>query len=55
MELPAPGLGVLNYDLYVQRLAAVQPNIPLIIEHLEETDIPRAKRFVDDKLKANRS
>lgn len=53
VELPAPGLGVLNYDLYLQRLAKVQPNVPIIIEHLEEPDIPRAKRFLDEKLKQN--
>jgi sugar phosphate isomerase/epimerase len=51
VELPAPGLGILNYDLYLKRLAEICPNIPLIIEHLDESDIPRAKKFVDDKLK----
>jgi len=51
VELPAPGLGILNYDLYLKRLSAIHPNIPLIIEHLDEADIPRAKKFVDDKLK----
>ncbi|MBW7457567.1 sugar phosphate isomerase/epimerase family protein [Paenibacillus sepulcri] len=52
VELPAPGLGILNYDLYLQRLSRIHPNIPIIIEHLDETDIPRAKRFIDGKLKA---
>lgn len=51
VELPAPGLGVLNYDLYLKRLSALHPNIPLIIEHLDEDDIPRAKKFIDAKLK----
>lgn len=51
VELPAPGLGILNYDLYLKRLSAIHPNIPLIIEHLDENDIPRAKKFIDDKLK----
>ncbi|MCU0370591.1 MAG: sugar phosphate isomerase/epimerase [Bacteroidales bacterium] len=51
VELPAPGLGILNYDLYLKRLSDIHPNIPLIIEHLDETDIPRAKKFIDDKLK----
>lgn len=50
VELPAAGLGVLNYDLYVKRLARLHPNIPLIIEHLDEDDVPRAKKFVDDRL-----
>ena len=51
IDLPAPGLGVLNYDLYVSLLAKHHPNIPLIIEHLDPGDIPRAKRYVDDALK----
>ena len=28
IELPAPGLGSLNYDLYLKRLARKHPNIP---------------------------
>jgi sugar phosphate isomerase/epimerase len=51
VELPAPGLGILNYPLYLKLLAKHHPNIPIIIEHLEEDDIPRAKAFVDDMLK----
>ena len=52
IELPAPGLGSLNYDLYLQRLAEHHPNIPIIIEHLDESDVPRAKTFLDGKLRA---
>ena len=51
VELPAPGLGKLNYPLYLELLAARYPNMPLIIEHLEEPDIPRAKKFVDGVLR----
>jgi sugar phosphate isomerase/epimerase len=51
IELPAAGLGELNYDLYVQRLSEKSPNVPLIIEHLDESDVPRAKQFVDGVLK----
>lgn len=51
VELPAAGLGVLNYDLYLERLAKEHSNMPLIIEHLDAGDIPRAKRFIDGKLK----
>lgn len=51
VELPAAGLGVLNYELYLEKLAKNHPNIPLIIEHLDESDIPRAKKYVDDTLK----
>ncbi len=53
IELPAPGLGSLNYDLYIQRLTKNYPNIPMIIEHLEESDVPRAKQFLDGKLLTN--
>lgn len=52
IELPAPGLGSLNYDLYLQRLSRQHPNIPVIIEHLDEADVPRAKRFLDEKLRS---
>ncbi|MDX0408143.1 TIM barrel protein [Sinorhizobium medicae] len=52
IELPAPGLGSLNYDLYLRRLAKKHPNIPMIIEHLDEGDVLRAKKFLDGKLRA---
>ncbi|MBA8821689.1 sugar phosphate isomerase/epimerase [Ochrobactrum intermedium] len=52
IELPAPGLGSLNYDLYLKRLAQKHPNVPMIIEHLDEADVPRAKKFLDGKLRA---
>jgi hypothetical protein len=32
-------------------VAEKHPNLPLIIEHLEETDVPRAKKFLDGKLR----
>ena len=53
IELPAPGLGSLNYDLYLTRLVEKHPNIPIIIEHLEESDVPRAKKFLEEKCKKN--
>jgi len=51
VDLPAAGLGELNYDLYLKLLGRHHPNIPLIIEHLDAGDIPRAKAFVDGVLK----
>jgi sugar phosphate isomerase/epimerase len=51
VELPAAGLGVLNYDLYVKLLAKDHPNMPLIIEHVDEGDIGRAHAFVKATLK----
>jgi sugar phosphate isomerase/epimerase len=53
IEQPAAGLGILNYDLYLQRLARSHPNLPIIIEHLDEGDVPRAKAFLDGRLLAN--
>lgn len=50
--LDAPGMGVLNYDLYLKRLAEKHPNIPIIVEHLDESDVPRTKKFLDDKMRA---
>ncbi len=51
VELPAAGLGVLNYPLYLELLAKHHPNMPIIIEHLDEADIPRAKGCLDGVLK----
>jgi sugar phosphate isomerase/epimerase len=51
VELPAAGLGMLNYDLYLDLLKKDHPNIPLIIEHLDMDDISRAKKFVDGTLR----
>ena len=48
-----PASGSLNYDLYLQRLAEKHPNIPVIIEHLAEDDVPRAKKFLDGKFREN--
>ena len=53
IALDAPGMGSLNYDLYLQRLAQKHPNIPIIIEHLDEADVPRSKKFLEDKMRAN--
>ena len=53
IELPAPGLGALDYDLYLTRLSQKHPNIPVIIEHLDESDVPRAFAFLKGKLRAN--
>lgn len=49
--LNAPGTGVLNYDLYLRRLAEKHPNIEVIVEHLDEADVPRSKAFLDGKFR----
>jgi sugar phosphate isomerase/epimerase len=51
-EWPAAGLGELDYDRYLRLLARRNRDIALILEHIEETDVPRAKRFVEAKLEA---
>ncbi|MBA3325170.1 MAG: sugar phosphate isomerase/epimerase [Rhodobacteraceae bacterium] len=51
IELPAPGLGALNYDLYLQRLSEKHSNIPVVIEHLDEADVPRAFDFLKGKMR----
>jgi hypothetical protein len=43
---------MLNHDLGLARLPKLRPNNPIIIEHLVETDVPRAKAFLDGKLEA---
>jgi len=53
IEQPAAGLGDLNYDLFLQRLGKASPNCPIIIEHLELEDVPRAKKWLDAKLMEN--
>ena len=53
IELPAPGLGALDYDYYLKRLSEKHPNIPVIIEHLDESDVPRAFEFLKGKMRAN--
>jgi hypothetical protein len=42
----------LNYDLYLRLLHRRYPNIPIIIEHLDEPDVARAKTFLDERLMA---
>lgn len=50
VEYPAAGLGDLDYDRYVALLRRHCPDVPVILEHLDESDAARAKSFVDAKL-----
>jgi sugar phosphate isomerase/epimerase len=45
-DLPAAGLGVLNYPLYLRLLAGLNREIDLIVEHLTLDDVPRARDYV---------
>jgi sugar phosphate isomerase/epimerase len=45
-DLPAAGLGVLDYLLYLRLLAQLDRPIPLVVEHLRRPDVARARDFV---------
>lgn len=46
-DLPAAGLGVMDYPLYLKLLSGLKhKNMPLIVEHLPLSDVARARDFV---------
>ncbi len=45
-ELPASGMGILNYPHYLRLLAGLNRPMPLLIEHLTLEDVPRARDYV---------
>ncbi len=45
-DLPAAGLGVLDYPLYLRLLAGLDREMPLVVEHLQLADVARARDFV---------
>lgn len=45
-ELPAPGLGEMNYPLYMKLLKSLGRPMNLVIEHLDLADVSRARDFV---------
>jgi sugar phosphate isomerase/epimerase len=45
-DLPAAGLGVLDYPLYLRLLARLGRPMDLIVEHVGLDDVPRARDFV---------
>ncbi len=49
-DLPAAGLGVLDYPLYLRHLARLDRPLPLILEHLGSTGVARARDFVVGQL-----
>lgn len=49
-ELPAAGLGVLDYPHYLRHLAKLDRKMPLIVEHLGRDDVPRACTFVREQM-----
>jgi len=52
IEYPAAGLGDLDYDRYIALLRRHCPDVPIILEHLDESDAGRAKAFLEAKLAA---
>ncbi|MFO0889061.1 MAG: sugar phosphate isomerase/epimerase [Isosphaeraceae bacterium] len=49
-DLPAAGLGVLDYPLYLRHLARLDRPLPLVLEHLGESGVSRARDFVVGQL-----
>ncbi len=45
-ELPAAGLGVLDYPLYLRLLAGLDRPLYLVLEHLGLEDVPRARDYI---------
>lgn len=48
--LPGPGQGLIDYPLYLELLAGIGYDGPLVIEHLTEDEVPDALRFVQDHI-----
>jgi sugar phosphate isomerase/epimerase len=49
-DLPAAGLGVLDYPAYLAHLARLGRPVDLVLEHLKLADVPRARDFVRSHL-----
>ena len=45
-DLPAAGLGVLDYPLYLRLLARLDREMPLLVEHVTLPDVARARDYV---------
>ena len=45
-DLPASGMGVLDYPLYLRLLASLNRDLYLVVEHLTLEDVPRARDYV---------
>ncbi len=49
-DLPAAGLGVLDYPLFLRLLAQLDRPLPLVVEHLRRPDVARARSFVVNQI-----
>jgi sugar phosphate isomerase/epimerase len=45
-DLPAAGLGALDYPLFLKLLASLDKPLYLALEHLGPEDVPRARKYV---------
>ncbi|WP_062050036.1 sugar phosphate isomerase/epimerase [Bacillus sp. JCM 19034] len=45
----SPGLGLLNYDLFLKRLHQYKPECPIIIEHTKPSDMKRVIQYIEQK------
>lgn len=50
-DLPAAGLGSLDYPLYLRKLVELDKELDLILEHLKLDDVSRAVQFVREQMK----
>jgi len=46
----SPGAGMLDYDAYLRELARLDPDTPLVIEHIPDAQHPAALRYLRAKL-----
>lgn len=51
-DLPAAGLGVVDYSLYLRLLAELDRPVYLVLEHLGRPDVARARDFVRSRVAA---
>lgn len=49
-ELPAAGLGVMDYPRYLRLLAGLDRELYLVVEHLKMPDVARARDFVKGQI-----
>jgi sugar phosphate isomerase/epimerase len=47
-EVPA-GLGLLDFDAFMTRLEAIDPDLPLVVEHCTADELPRISDFLHSK------
>ena len=41
-----PGLGALDYQVFLQEISRLPRDVPLILEHLPQEEYPAARKYV---------